>query len=380
VVVMKSSSSRWSLAQRADAVASSLQSDALSVLTPVLKDPQAYASLVVRLDDEARQGAEFSAAIKASLSDPEWELLSALSHKARNTPGEDAIQLHRWARNRVVYTVDPDAAEAILDTQWGDAPIPGEALTRLPHPDPLIVLPKPVQWVNTDGDVESYEAFGVFGVRGDRRRCSAHHPDVTHFALHFFGHVLDRSSARVVKVPVVAPNGVVRIVTPVVGMRAVISLTDASMGQRQREAVTDMLSAGDSATVGFETDHHAQEAMVELTRTGLALLVYLVSDEADVQDARVRLPRERKGSKGLLARGETRVVQVGFRLGVALRSGAGNGQYDSNVSISGPRSVCAHVRRAHLHTFRRGPGRSERFIKWLPPIAVNAGSAPARVT
>jgi Type IV secretion-system coupling protein DNA-binding domain len=33
----------------------------------------------------------------------------------------------------------------------------------------------------------------------------------------------------------------------------------------------------------------------------------------------------------------------------------------------------AHVRRAHWHTFTRGVGRAERFIKWLPPISVNVG-------
>jgi hypothetical protein len=32
-----------------------------------------------------------------------------------------------------------------------------------------------------------------------------------------------------------------------------------------------------------------------------------------------------------------------------------------------------HIRRAHWHTFRRGPrdGEQTRVIRWLPPIPVN---------
>jgi len=31
----------------------------------------------------------------------------------------------------------------------------------------------------------------------------------------------------------------------------------------------------------------------------------------------------------------------------------------------------AHIRRAHWHTYLVGAGRSERRLKWLPPIPVN---------
>lgn len=36
------------------------------------------------------------------------------------------------------------------------------------------------------------------------------------------------------------------------------------------------------------------------------------------------------------------------------------------------RSPVMHVRRAHWHTFAYGHGRTERRVKWLPPIIVNA--------
>ncbi|KAB2839872.1 MAG: hypothetical protein F9K47_14970 [Burkholderiales bacterium] len=69
----------------------------------------------------------------------------------------------------------------------------------------------------------------------------------------------------------------------------------------------------------------------------------------------------------------------GVRLGAALRQAyhateTGQQALDPNTGRARPR---AHVRRAHWHTFLAGAARSERRLKWLPPIPVNlAGDDP----
>ena len=62
--------------------------------------------------------------------------------------------------------------------------------------------------------------------------------------------------------------------------------------------------------------------------------------------------------------------EVGYHIGAEIRKHA---RYESTGGGDG-RKVRPHMRRAHWHHFWRGPknGNRELFIKWLPPIVVNA--------
>jgi hypothetical protein len=40
--------------------------------------------------------------------------------------------------------------------------------------------------------------------------------------------------------------------------------------------------------------------------------------------------------------------------------------------------VAPHVRRAHFHTYRVGPGRAGSVVKWLPPIPINMDGPSVR--
>lgn len=361
------------LAERADRVSRALESDAISMMRMMLVDPVRYARLTIELDDRDVSQEVFSEEIAATMSAGEFRFLSVMGEQSGVTPGEDLIQLVRWAKHRVVYVVDSDLADAVVDTEWGDTVIPGEVLARLPHPDPMVMLPKPVSWLNTDGLVERYEAFLVLGVRGGRRRCSTHHPDVESFCLHFLGHVVDPVTGRPAEtvVPQVYNPQVLRSVAPIVGMRVVTPLRDATMRTRKKLAVLDMVASGPLAMMGFESMAEAQAGMEELTGLGLALLTYLVTDDADVTRARVPASGGKKRRNAPTAGGasESTVVEMGFRVGAALRAAGQTRKARTSPGV-GTRTVASHVRRAHLHTFRRGPGRREVFTKWLPPIPV----------
>jgi hypothetical protein len=71
------------------------------------------------------------------------------------------------------------------------------------------------------------------------------------------------------------------------------------------------------------------------------------------------------------------VVEHGFHLGPRL---AGARREAASGPVGGPgggRRVRSHVRRAHWHTYRTGPARSQTVVHWLPPIAVNPGDSDA---
>lgn len=367
----KTPGTRQALAEHADRIARALERDAVSTLRPVLRAPRTYGELVVEMDDSGIPREQFSDRIQAAVTKPEWAMLSMLSEAAHTTPGEDLIQMVRWANNRIVYAVDPDAATAVINTDWGTTVIPGDVLRRLPHPDPLVILPEPVMWLNTDGVIERYEAFGVFGVRSGRRRCSTHHPDVTHYVMHFFGHLAHPETPNIpMEVMFTSYAGEAITVKPIVGMRAIVALEDATMTEREDLAIRDMWNAGPTAVLGFADATEAEQGMAQLTRIGLALLTYLVSDNADTTHARTVTLSKKDRKRNPHPVEPTRVIEVGYRIGAALRD---HHQHETrrHAGMTG-RTVAPHIRRAHLHTFRRGPGKTERFVKWLPPIPIAA--------
>ncbi len=114
----------------------------------------------------------------------------------------------------------------------------------------------------------------------------------------------------------------------------------------------------------------------------LALALYLSSDQSDVVDSVVVEDsghrRRSPSSTG------TAVVDVGFRIGAALRAHRTRSTGDSDSLPTGIAQT-PHIRSAHWHTYWFGP-RSQpelryRATRWLPPIGVNIDlDAPAPTT
>jgi hypothetical protein len=106
----------------------------------------------------------------------------------------------------------------------------------------------------------------------------------------------------------------------------------------------------------------------------VSLLLYLCAEDADyVRPAWPRPSRTRRGEK-LFAAQHPVTLDVGLRMGSALRRHRAQTREppcgDSGQARSRP---IGHVRSAHFHCFWRGPrdGERELFVKWLPPIGVN---------
>lgn len=79
-------------------------------------------------------------------------------------------------------------------------------------------------------------------------------------------------------------------------------------------------------------------------------------------------PHVEKGKK-IFAPNKPNEWQVAYRIGAAI-SAAKQAVKKAESTPTG-REMRPHLRRAHWHTFRRGVGRLETVLHWLPPIPVN---------
>jgi len=109
----------------------------------------------------------------------------------------------------------------------------------------------------------------------------------------------------------------------------------------------------------------------------LSLLLYLCAQNAEIGDGRRQperpKPKRTKHGERLFPPDRPTVWDVGLRLGAALRRAGASGVEDTSNGTTGAARGPArpHIRRAHWHTYRVGPGKADALLKWLPPIPVN---------
>lgn len=117
------------------------------------------------------------------------------------------------------------------------------------------------------------------------------------------------------------------------------------------------------------------EQLKSVVTPTLSLTIYLCAENADFGDQRPQRPRPKKTKKGwrLFPPDKPKQWDVAVRLGGAMRKYRQAEETAQLGERSGPRP---HVRRAHWHSFWKGPRDGERkiIVKWMPPIPVNVDS------
>lgn len=277
---------------------------------------------------------------------------------------QDVAHRRLWERTRIVYDVDPDALAAIADTENGT--IPADLLGRLPHPNPFVALPEPVDLPMDDGGIQRVVGFFVCGAApgmlGAIQR-SSDRPGNRALRMMFCGRVLtaDGTQAR-------AANGD----RDMVWTRVTLDPAEGDLDA--------MIAASMSAFVSAPGTHADWRSDVPtLMRMAASLVVYLCTDNADTVE--VRPAARRTGRKAQKAR--TRTVQVGFRVGTALRAHRRRTAGPTSSPGTG-RVMPPHVRRAHLAKYYTGPRAvplADRpwVFHWIPPLPINM-TGPADTT
>ena len=287
--------------------------------------------------------------------------------------GQDAAARMLWSRHRIVYDVDPSLASELADTDDSTV-VPAGLMRRLPHPDPFVAFPSPIMLPSVPGEVMAVEGFYVTGRGGLgdipevrlRSLVSTHSPTACgDLGLLFAGRCLDAETGEPKLRVDGGPEFILTRVTMATGDG------DTTVG-RMIETSAEYFEALAAEGPGFS-------AVPPLLRAATGILVYLCSANADVSEPRrIGRPPQRQAMGG-----KAELVPVGYYVGAAIRQAEEDVRRagGSTVRVSGAAraSVRPHLRKAHFHRYRTGPGRREVTVKWLEPIAVNVGREGATV-
>lgn len=143
-------------------------------------------------------------------------------------------------------------------------------------------------------------------------------------------------------------------------------------------------------------ERRRQQEAVEGCKPLISLLLYLCAEDAEVAGPGAwppapPAPVKTKRGMRVFPPAQARQWEVGVRLGAALRRQAQAAEAPpeapgeptaEGVDTHGGQVRHAprpHLRRAHWHTYRVGPGRAEVRLRWVSPVLVGAKSADALV-
>jgi hypothetical protein len=168
-----------------------------------------------------------------------------------------------------------------------------------------------------------------------------------------------------------------RITLPITG-------ADATVG----ELITQGLDrfAWDPMIKG-QTGGAQRRYMSDLLHVLIPHMLYLVSQNLESKPKPFTAPAPPRRNKWDRKQGGGKVDRylVGYHSGPVLASL--EGWEGDEVEPRGPKgeqgsrkSPRPHWRRAHFHTYRYGPGRTERKVKWLGPMPINADGSVADTT
>jgi hypothetical protein len=161
----------------------------------------------------------------------------------------------------------------------------------------------------------------------------------------------------------------------------IIHLTQSSLLDCIEDAYQAGIRQAEKAGLGRDPEAIAlgskfAQALKVILAPRISLLLYLCTVNSEIADRKTgqRTPskpkpvKDKKGTR-LLAASTPTAWDVAMRLGAAIRSVEAKERSEPQGGThASPRG---HWRRAHWHTFTRGAGRTERFVKWLPTLPIN---------
>lgn len=262
-------------------------------------------------------------------------------------PAADLSCLAAWRVTQGVYRFDPALYGALVETRiTGD--LPGDLLRRMPEWCVYIETPD-LETATADGS--TVRVMGVWcWLDWDER----HGHDLLGIRIHADG-----------------ATGVTHL--PLAGT------LDEALGIVEDDWREGIRRGNASGYPRADYREHAAPVIEHV----LSLLLYICAEEPDI-DGRPERPRPKRTKDGwrLFPAKRERIWSVGERIGAALRDSyqrteLGQTEIDPETGRARPR---AHIRRAHWHSYRVGPGRNERVLRWIAPTVVAADGNELPVT
>jgi hypothetical protein len=273
-----------------------------------------------------------------------------------------------WKRNgRVCYDLNTDLADALYRSNMGK--VPGELFDRLPHINPMIVLPDP--WpvgTGRGGFAEGYvRCFFLVGWVGSAL-CSTNDPQREGIAILFCYDQVDEETGEM-------GIGSVRDFMPLPTSRKSFTAEEAI-------AFVEEWQGG----YADEADRKgALKTYRPLLQKAFSVLTYLCTDNRDVEEAPewTRKPGRKKTGKGRKARDRDPFwVRVGWYIGPALHEAkvrAANNKRLTHASTPSGIEYGPQHRAGHFKTVWFGPGKKKSTTQWIEPYWTKLEELPEDV-
>jgi hypothetical protein len=260
-----------------------------------------------------------------------------------------------WKRNgRVVYDLHPELADALYRSKM--TAVPGSLFERIPHINPMVVLPDP--WPagkGRGGFAEGYvRAIYITGYSG-ASVCNSNDPTRDGIALMFCYDVVDEETGEMVPgqhrdlIPL--PTGKAKFTA-----RDVIEFAESWQG-------------GTMADPGFES---AVKTFRPILQKAFAVLTYLCTDNRDVPPDPAWEQQSRKKSGRGRKEPDPFWVQVGWFVGPQLHTARQRAQnLRPGISVPSGAEYGPQHRAGHFKTVWIGPGKSgqrtQSTTTWVEP-------------
>jgi hypothetical protein len=283
--------------------------------------------------------------------------------------GEIAVS-ELWKRNgRICYDLHEELADALYRSRM--SAVPGALFDRIPHINPMVVLPDPWPIGGTRGGLAAgyVRTFFIIGRKGDGI-CNSNDPDRDGLALLFCYDVVDEETGEIVAGP----------------HRDLIPLPT----NRQKFTAADVVRFAEEWQGGNLAHDMAKEAVQTfrpILEKAFAVLTYLCTDNRDVDEPPEWLyaTRKKTGKGRKAADREPFWVRVGWYVGPQLYDARrrAHGREKGGVSVPSGVEYGPQHRAGHFKTVWFGPGKSGQRTQsttvWVEPYWTKLEDLPEDV-
>lgn len=283
-----------------------------------------------------------------------------------------------WRRAREIYDVHPSMTRALI-AMGSKAVIPGSVFRRLRHPNPLFITTAGTEVLHADGQPGRIVGFYVTGAISNEYPAVAGHTN----------QLVDRSGRDTSRRAAILRS------THDEGANAlhVVVASEVLSKDRTRMLDMDMCHITIPMTADFTLDGLVEEVsdggfrwaqsmrgpvqsgnvdgyLRTMARIVVSHLLYACSRTSEIAEGKNDRPPVRRERGKPKPPQPAKVHRVGYRTGAKIEDNVRWVREQRTPAGTG-RTLPPHIRAAHPHLYRVGPGRKEIEIKFLDPILVN---------
>lgn len=331
--------------------------------------------LVTGLDSD---GAASSSDRLNSMRDPQLRGLMAETIR-------DVIPFQYWKEAREIYEVHPAMTESLMRMK-SYVKIPGEIFRRLHHPNPFFTITGAPDFLQADGNPGRILGFYVCGAVAN------HYPQPEGVELSFKeldgkpGTAFKRDERR---------SSIVRSThDPKINALHVMVVSEVLSSDRKMVLDFDVCHLTIPLTLSFTLDELVSEIVTggfrwtqamrgpeihvsamgvylqTMARVTVSHLLYACSRTSEISEGKNDRPPGKKKA-GVKPRKPAKLHQMGYRIGSRIEDTLRRAPERRSAGQATGMKQPPHIRAAHPHLYRVGPGRAEIEIKFLDPIPVN---------